>query len=74
MDPSAFLERLKAGRHYRDQMVTVRCFDAHPADFAAPKSPLSSNLESLLRQHGITQLYRHQVDSLDAALAGKGDG
>ena len=71
MDVTGFLQRLTAGRDYREQIVAVRSSEPRAASYRAPASPLPDRLGTLLVQEGIEQLYSHQADAYDAIQAGE---
>jgi DEAD/DEAH box helicase domain-containing protein len=71
MDALAFLEKLKAGRHYRNQIQAVRVLDERAASYRDPAQPLPEPVRRLLQTEEITQLYEHQADAIDAAREGR---
>lgn len=71
MNATAFLERLRHSRHYRQQIVHAHCLDARPACYRAPLAPLPERLRNMLAAEGIEQLYSHQAEAFDAIASGE---
>ncbi len=70
MDVDAFLAELRADPDYADQIVHVHVEPARDAVFAERPPPLSRELAAALNTLGIEQLYAHQAEALEHALAG----
>ncbi|MCC7495604.1 MAG: DEAD/DEAH box helicase [Fimbriimonadaceae bacterium] len=71
MDFEAFLARCRHDRNYADQIQVAAQLPARPASFREPASPLPDPLASVLGGEGISQLYTHQCDALEAARRGE---
>jgi DEAD/DEAH box helicase domain-containing protein len=71
MDALAFLQKLKADRHYRGQIAAVRCIDAREPVYRGPEHPLPEALCRLLESEGIDELYGHQAEACDAIRRGE---
>jgi DEAD/DEAH box helicase domain-containing protein len=71
MDTAAFLDELRSAKDYAGQIVYVRRVDAQPARYASPSSPLRPELARMLASRGITRLYSHQAEALDALAGGR---
>ena len=71
MDAQAFLKSLEDDPGYAGQIVHRHTEPAAPPQWAPVPSQLASDVHRFLRAHGITRLYRHQADAIDAALAGR---
>jgi DEAD/DEAH box helicase domain-containing protein len=69
MDVGSFLERIRRQPFYEGQLVHVEVLPPREGRFAEPSAPLPAALRELLQQHGVTRLYSHQVESLEAARA-----
>lgn len=67
MDVQAFLDTIRASRHYRDQIVYCHRTEARPARFAEPVVTLDASLRNALAAEGIERFYTHQAASIDAA-------
>lgn len=66
-----FLEGIRKSRHYRDQLVCVHRIPEREARYGSLSEPLPPDISSCLAKMGITNLYTHQVDAVDAARSGK---
>lgn len=71
MDTEAFLAGLEAHGWYNDQIVHNEVLPPRLARHQAPKTPLHPGLTERLRALGLTPLYAHQAESLDAIAAGE---
>ena len=71
VDVASFLQRICQQPSYRGQLLHVRELPAREGRFADPSAPLAPVLRDLLRRCGITQLYSHQVEALEAARSGR---
>jgi DEAD/DEAH box helicase domain-containing protein len=71
MDFTAFLEGIRASRHYQDQIVYVHRIPRRDAEYDRLSEPLPGELLSALAAMGITDLYTHQVSSIEAVREGK---
>ncbi|MCA9152561.1 MAG: DEAD/DEAH box helicase, partial [Planctomycetales bacterium] len=69
MDVKAFLESIQSDRRYGGQIAHCRELPARPGVFAEPERELPVELQTLLRERGIEQLYSHQVTALETARA-----
>ncbi|HET6456781.1 MAG TPA: DEAD/DEAH box helicase [Armatimonadota bacterium] len=71
MDFTAFLEGIRASRHYQDQIVYVHKIPRRDADYGKLSEPLPDELISALASVGISDLYTHQVSAIEAVCSGK---
>ena len=71
MDFTAFLEGIRASRHYQDQIVYVHKIPKREAEYGALSEPLPDELNSALGAMGITDLYTHQISAIEAVRSGK---
>ena len=71
MEFEAFLNKLRSSPAYRNQIVHSHVVEARDAQYAVPCSPLCEASTRYLESSGITQLYSHQTQALDAAREGK---
>jgi len=71
MEVDAFLGRVRASRHYRDQIVAVHTLEARPARYAEPAHVVHPAVRAALRTIGIEQLYTHQATAITAVAAGR---
>ncbi len=69
-DPNAFLDSLRHGRGYAGQLAHVRTLPAWPPRYGQLSGRLSPPVERALRAAGSEQLYAHQAEAINAALAG----
>ncbi len=65
-----FLSHLRSLPFYEGQMCHVEHIPGREARFAAPAKPLPERLERALRRLGISDLYTHQAQALDAVRDG----
>lgn len=71
MDLLALLDELKEGKDYRDQLVHAEVIEAAEARYGELQTPLEPRVSGVLERLGITRLYTHQAEAIDAALAGE---
>ena len=71
LDIEAFLHDLQRARDYQRQIVHTRFLPSRAARFAALERPLHPRLERRLEDLGVTQLYTHQVASVEAVRRGE---
>jgi len=71
MDAAAFLHYLVTSPDYRQQMVYTERIPSQDAIFGQLDKPLHSALEARLQSLGISALYRHQSEALNAIFVGK---
>ncbi len=67
----SLIDGLETHARLGKQIVHRAYLPGQPKDLAAPEPPLPEPLERALAAQGIEALFRHQVDGLDAARAGK---
>lgn len=71
MDVAAFLDTIRRADFYSGQIEHVEILAERPARYAEPARPLPAELQNLLAQRGISQLYEHQVEALELTRAGR---
>ncbi len=71
MNATHLLDEIMREPQYRDQIVHTRLFPARPARYGTLTRPLPRLLEEALRRRGITRLFAHQAEALEAARAGE---
>jgi DEAD/DEAH box helicase domain-containing protein len=71
MNPTEFLSQLKQESFYQEQLVHVERIGARRASYASLKRPLLRSLVEAIRAGGLTQLYSHQAQAIDAARDGQ---
>ncbi len=71
MDVVRLFGEIRREPQYRDQIVHEEQFPARPARFGALQRPLQVPLDDVLRRAGITRLYTHQAEALEAARGGE---
>ena len=71
MDAARLLEELRADKHYRDQIAHVERFPARRARYGSLRDPVREPVAGALAQQGITRLYVHQAEALEAVRAGE---
>ena len=71
MNVRDFLGGLRAGRHWRDQIIHSRELSAREAHYADPDPPLPPQMQAMLASQGITRLYTHQQQCLSTARSGR---
>ncbi|KAL4584143.1 hypothetical protein LXL04_008733 [Taraxacum kok-saghyz] len=69
--PSEMVEHLRAGLGSQGQMVHVEEINARIANFVDIPDYLSERTQSALKCSGVSKLYSHQEESIEASLAGK---
>ena len=69
MNVAEFLESIRHHPCYDGQVAHCRQLPAREGRFAQPARPLVTQLQRLLADRGIVQLYEHQVTALDTARA-----
>ncbi|BDA42593.1 probable ATP-dependent helicase hrq1 [Coccomyxa sp. Obi] len=69
--PEAFLAHLRTVSWYKDQIVHTEQIPARAAQYSEPAAPLSSPVRAALSARGVTHLFTHQAQAIDAARAGK---
>ncbi|HLB11510.1 MAG TPA: DEAD/DEAH box helicase, partial [Dehalococcoidia bacterium] len=70
-DPSTFASHLRSLPEYRDQIVHLEHLPARVASYGRLGRTLHPALEATLAEVGAQPLYTHQVQALEAALAGR---
>lgn len=71
MDVQAFLDTLKADPAYAGQIVHVHREPAREPVWAPPPEALCTQARAFLQAQGISRLYQHQAEAIEAALAGE---
>ncbi|MFH1381821.1 MAG: DEAD/DEAH box helicase [Chloroflexota bacterium] len=71
MDTAAFLNYLTAQSTYTDQIVHIEHIPSRQARCAEVAEPLAASLQECLRKRGISALYTHQAEAVNAARQGK---
>ena len=71
MDAAAFLHHLVSLSDYKQQIVHIECIPHQSAIFGQLDKPLHPSLQACLESSGISALYSHQAEALNAILAGK---
>jgi len=71
MDVAAFLYYLASLPNYRQQFVHIEHIPSQDAIFGKLDKPLHSALEARLESLGLSSLYSHQAEALNAISAGK---
>lgn len=66
----SFLDALRNAPFYRGQIVHIQQIPGREASYDVLTSPLEPELAEALRQSGITNLYTHQAQAVNAARAG----
>ncbi|KAL6541223.1 hypothetical protein OROHE_010931 [Orobanche hederae] len=69
--PEEMVEHLRSTLGTREQVVHIEKIRARAAKYVDIPCQLSDNVKSALKHVGITRLYSHQVESIQASLAGK---
>ncbi|GAB4455416.1 MAG: DEAD/DEAH box helicase [Armatimonadaceae bacterium] len=70
MNAEYFLSRFRRHPEYKGQIVHVQEVPAREAVYGELDVPLPERLTSALKHLGITTLYRHQAETVDAARSG----
>jgi DEAD/DEAH box helicase domain-containing protein len=71
MNPSEFLKQLKQQNFYQGQLIHVERLGARKARYTSLQQPLLRSLVEAIKAEGLTQLYTHQAQAIDAARAGQ---
>ena len=71
MDAAVFLHHLATLPNYRQQIVHIEHIPPQDATFSELDRPLSSTLKTRLESLGISRLYSHQAEAVNAILTGK---
>jgi len=71
MDARAFINYLISLPNYRQQIIHTRRIPSQPAIFGKLDKPISRDLETCLKSIGISSLYCHQAEAVNATFAGK---
>ncbi len=66
----AFLEQLQRDSRYAGRLVHLRRLPGRRAVYAELDRPLAPAVAQILASQGLERLYRHQVEALQAVLAG----
>ncbi|KAK3011917.1 hypothetical protein RJ639_013010 [Escallonia herrerae] len=69
--PAEIVEHLRSGIGSQGQMVHLEEIGGRKANYVEIPGHLSENTRSLLQCYGITKLYSHQAEAIQASLAGK---
>jgi len=69
--PAGLADEIAASKFFRDAVVHRRHLPGAPARFAEPAAPLPEPLARALRANGVTRLYAHQAEAIDALRAGR---
>ncbi|KAK9066603.1 hypothetical protein SSX86_013926 [Deinandra increscens subsp. villosa] len=69
--PNEMVEHLRAGIGSQGQMVHVEEINGRIANFVEIPTYLSERMQSVLKLSGVSKLYSHQAESVEASLAGK---
>ena len=71
MDFGTFIEVIKGSPDYEDQIAHVERTYKREAQYGELSEPLLPELDEALQRLGISKLYTHQVDAIEALRAGK---
>ncbi|HOP75520.1 MAG TPA: DEAD/DEAH box helicase [Bacillota bacterium] len=71
MNVQRFLNHITSSPYYQDQIVFVKELGSREPVYGQAEPPLSETVRSLLAARGITQLYRHQAEAVNAARQGE---
>lgn len=66
MDVRKFLQNIRHDPEYDDQITAEITVPARQGNFSEPVPPLAAPLPEVLKLRGISQLYTHQTQSVDA--------
>ncbi|MBT3201477.1 MAG: DEAD/DEAH box helicase [Phycisphaerales bacterium] len=69
MDVDSFLDEIRSGRGYADQIVYTHQVERREARYAQTAQPLSEAIKQMLATAGIDQLYAHQAAAIDILRA-----
>jgi DEAD/DEAH box helicase domain-containing protein len=70
VDVAGLLAEIRASRRYRGQIVHEESFPGRPARYGTLRRPLAPHVDAALRRRGITRLYEHQAEAVDAVRSG----
>lgn len=70
MDFTLYLQQLRRSPFYRDQIAHVEHIPARQACFGSLEQPLEPRLEQQLEAQGLSRLYTHQAEAVNAARRG----
>ncbi|MBM3290500.1 MAG: DEAD/DEAH box helicase, partial [Candidatus Hydrogenedentes bacterium] len=70
MNVAQIIDRLKADASFRQNMTAWRTLPPRPARYAGFPEQLDPRLVEGLKARGVTNLYTHQREAIDAVLAG----
>ncbi|MFC1994828.1 DEAD/DEAH box helicase [Chloroflexota bacterium] len=71
METVAFLNYLQAQHTYNNQIAHIEHIPPRKASYAELDRPLSDELQDCLNEHGLSSLYTHQVEVVNAARQGE---
>ncbi len=71
MDNAAFLSHLKSQPIYDGQIAHVERIASREASHAGLSEPLVEELQACLNEHGLSSLYSHQAEAVNAVRRGK---
>lgn len=71
MDIEALIGKLRKGSEYEDQIVHEHVTQARQAEYGELTGELHPTVQEILEGLGIERLYSHQVEGIEAALAGE---
>ena len=71
MDAVGFLETIKASDDYRQQIASLRHIPARAAVYGEVDPPIAGQTGEALATLGITRLYSHQAEAIQAVRAGE---
>ncbi|KAD4888870.1 hypothetical protein E3N88_20943 [Mikania micrantha] len=69
--PAEMVEHLREGIGSQGQMVHVEEINGRVAKFVEIPAYLSEQMQAALKSSGVSKLYSHQAESIEASLAGK---
>ncbi|KAI3726829.1 hypothetical protein L1987_66635 [Smallanthus sonchifolius] len=69
--PAEMVEHLRAGIGSQGQLVHVEEINGRIANFVEIPAYLSEQMQSALKSSGVSKLYSHQAESIEASLTGK---
>ena len=64
MDAQRFLKELTSGQYYQEQIAFVNHIPSKAAEYGEVSPPLIPEVQQLLSDRGITQLYSHQTEAI----------
>jgi DEAD/DEAH box helicase domain-containing protein len=71
MEIQAFLNHLRSQTGYEDQIAHIEHIAPRRASYGKLDEPLAVELQDCLDGHGLSRLYGHQVEAINAALKGE---